>query len=385
MAPPGRAGLAGRPCCGSRAAGPAPTGRGRRLLLWGGWLVVTGLVFSFAQGIIHPYYTVALAPAIGALVGIGAVTPWRHRAAGRRASCSPPPWLPPRCGPTCCLTGPRSGTRGCAVAVLVGGLLAAVAVPASSRLRRAGSRRRRPRAPSGRRWRARPPTPSTPWPRPTPGPSRGGAHRRRGGRLGGPAAGSGGGGCPRVRVRAVGRRRVSRRPFGAGGRPGAPAGRAAVAGTGGFPAGGPAPAARRGGGPDASRRGPGGARPVRAASSTPARRARPAVVAAQSRRQPLQVGGRHRGLQQRGRLPAGDRGPGDGRSAASTAPTRRRPCRSSRRDVAARQDPLLHRRGRRFGAGGGAGRGTSSAITSWVEQHFRAATIDGVTVYDLTA
>ena len=38
------------------------------VLLWGGWLVLTGVVFSFAQGIIHPYYTVALAPAIGALV-----------------------------------------------------------------------------------------------------------------------------------------------------------------------------------------------------------------------------------------------------------------------------------------------------------------------------
>ena len=41
------------------------------LLLWGGWLVVTGAVFSFGQGVIHTYYTVALAPAIGALVGIG--------------------------------------------------------------------------------------------------------------------------------------------------------------------------------------------------------------------------------------------------------------------------------------------------------------------------
>ncbi len=49
------------------------------LLLWGGWLVVTGLMFSFAQGIIHPYYTVALAPAIAALVGIGAVACWRGR------------------------------------------------------------------------------------------------------------------------------------------------------------------------------------------------------------------------------------------------------------------------------------------------------------------
>jgi 4-amino-4-deoxy-L-arabinose transferase-like glycosyltransferase len=43
-------------------------------LLWGGWLLVTGVVFSYMQGIIHPYYMVALAPAIGALVGVGAVS-----------------------------------------------------------------------------------------------------------------------------------------------------------------------------------------------------------------------------------------------------------------------------------------------------------------------
>jgi 4-amino-4-deoxy-L-arabinose transferase-like glycosyltransferase len=48
-------------------------------LLWGGWLVVTGLAISLGQGIIHEYYTVALAPPIGALVGIGAVHLWRHR------------------------------------------------------------------------------------------------------------------------------------------------------------------------------------------------------------------------------------------------------------------------------------------------------------------
>ena len=34
-------------------------------LLWGTWLLVTGLVFSLGQGIIHPYYSVALAPAVG--------------------------------------------------------------------------------------------------------------------------------------------------------------------------------------------------------------------------------------------------------------------------------------------------------------------------------
>jgi 4-amino-4-deoxy-L-arabinose transferase-like glycosyltransferase len=48
-------------------------------LVWGGWLLVTGLVFSYMSGIIHPYYTIALAPAIGALVGIGVTGLWRIR------------------------------------------------------------------------------------------------------------------------------------------------------------------------------------------------------------------------------------------------------------------------------------------------------------------
>jgi 4-amino-4-deoxy-L-arabinose transferase-like glycosyltransferase len=62
-------------------AGRAPrTDRTRAAaLLWGGWLVVTGLAISLGQGIIHPYYTVALGPAIGALVGIGAVQLWARR------------------------------------------------------------------------------------------------------------------------------------------------------------------------------------------------------------------------------------------------------------------------------------------------------------------
>ena len=49
------------------------------LLLWGGWLLVTGAVFSFMDGIVHPYYTVALAPAVAALVGISVAELWRCR------------------------------------------------------------------------------------------------------------------------------------------------------------------------------------------------------------------------------------------------------------------------------------------------------------------
>ncbi|MDE3205929.1 MAG: glycosyltransferase family 39 protein [Acidobacteriota bacterium] len=51
------------------------------IVLWGGWLIVTGAVFSFGQGVIHTYYTVALAPAIAVLIGVGAalvVRGWHH-------------------------------------------------------------------------------------------------------------------------------------------------------------------------------------------------------------------------------------------------------------------------------------------------------------------
>ena len=48
-------------------------------LLWGGWLVTHAVVFSFMSGIIHSYYTVAMAPAIGALVGAGFIELWKRR------------------------------------------------------------------------------------------------------------------------------------------------------------------------------------------------------------------------------------------------------------------------------------------------------------------
>ncbi len=48
-------------------------------LLWGGCLVGIGLTISLAQGIIHPYYTVALAAPLGGLVGIGTFSLWERR------------------------------------------------------------------------------------------------------------------------------------------------------------------------------------------------------------------------------------------------------------------------------------------------------------------
>jgi 4-amino-4-deoxy-L-arabinose transferase-like glycosyltransferase len=49
------------------------------LLLWGGWLLVTGLTFSLGRGIIHEYYTVALVPAIAGTIGAGGFLMWVNR------------------------------------------------------------------------------------------------------------------------------------------------------------------------------------------------------------------------------------------------------------------------------------------------------------------
>ncbi|WP_085066930.1 glycosyltransferase family 39 protein [Catenuloplanes japonicus] len=66
---------------------PRTDGTRAQLIVWGTWLLVTGLVFSFMSGTMHPYYTVALAPAIAALTGIGTVQLWRGRdAIGARAA-----------------------------------------------------------------------------------------------------------------------------------------------------------------------------------------------------------------------------------------------------------------------------------------------------------
>jgi 4-amino-4-deoxy-L-arabinose transferase-like glycosyltransferase len=44
------------------------------------WLLTHAVVFSFASGIFHPYYAVAMAPAVAALVGAGVVDLWRLHA-----------------------------------------------------------------------------------------------------------------------------------------------------------------------------------------------------------------------------------------------------------------------------------------------------------------
>jgi 4-amino-4-deoxy-L-arabinose transferase-like glycosyltransferase len=48
-------------------------------LAWGGSLLMTLVVFSYMAGIFHQYYTVALAPYIAAVVGMGATVLWEER------------------------------------------------------------------------------------------------------------------------------------------------------------------------------------------------------------------------------------------------------------------------------------------------------------------
>jgi 4-amino-4-deoxy-L-arabinose transferase-like glycosyltransferase len=69
-----------------RLSNDAMGGQASWLLLWGGWLVVSGVVFSFGSGVIHTYYAIALAQAIAALIAITGSVLWRTRhALGARA------------------------------------------------------------------------------------------------------------------------------------------------------------------------------------------------------------------------------------------------------------------------------------------------------------
>ncbi|MFF1307320.1 ArnT family glycosyltransferase [Streptomyces sp. NPDC058307] len=49
-------------------------------LVWGGSLLMTMVVFSYMAGIFHQYYTVALAPYMAAVIGMGAGILWEKRA-----------------------------------------------------------------------------------------------------------------------------------------------------------------------------------------------------------------------------------------------------------------------------------------------------------------
>jgi 4-amino-4-deoxy-L-arabinose transferase-like glycosyltransferase len=60
--------------------GKLDRGEKAALTMFAGWLLVSALVFSYMSGMVHPYYTVAMAPAVAGLVAIGTMWAWRERA-----------------------------------------------------------------------------------------------------------------------------------------------------------------------------------------------------------------------------------------------------------------------------------------------------------------
>lgn len=60
---------------------PRTSVRRATLTLFAVWMIVTALAFSFMAGIFHAYYTVGLAPAIAGVVAIGASLLWSRRTA----------------------------------------------------------------------------------------------------------------------------------------------------------------------------------------------------------------------------------------------------------------------------------------------------------------
>jgi 4-amino-4-deoxy-L-arabinose transferase-like glycosyltransferase len=362
---------------------PRTDGRRAAVLLFGTWLVVTGLVFSYAQGIIHPYYTVALAPAIGALVGIGATFAWARRAslAWRLLLAATltgtavwafvllertPTWLPAlRYGVllagivsgVCVAAGPRlwAGRRVARRAVLALALLAALAAPAAYAAQTASTTH------SG----------SLPAAGPAGSVSQGG-----------PGGGSFGGGRPNGAA-------ASRPGFAAGGAPpaggfGAPSGRTGF-GPGGGAGFAPGGAAGFGARPGGSARGGAGGLGGLLVAGTPSK-ALVALVGAHASgyRWVAAVVGSNSAASVE--LATGDPVMAiGGFNGTDPDPT----LAAFKADVAAGEIHYFIGGGGGGGAGGGGGgvgsSASSTAIARWVEDTFTARTVGGVTVYDLAA
>jgi len=98
-------------------------------VLWGVWALVTFGVFSEAQGIFHPYYTVALAPALAASAGAGSVALWQLGRGSRWFAWLLAVAVLGTAVLAASLLGRTPGyDRGLATAVVIGGVLAAVAI-----------------------------------------------------------------------------------------------------------------------------------------------------------------------------------------------------------------------------------------------------------------
>jgi 4-amino-4-deoxy-L-arabinose transferase-like glycosyltransferase len=364
------------------------------LLLWGGSLVSIGLVISMAQGIIHPYYTVALAPPLGALVGISTMGLWERRdtwagriglAAGLGATVAwtvvllgrTPDWFPALrpfvavvglCGVVAILALPllRAVPKLAVGLVAALGLGAALAVPLFSTVATA----------------ATPHNGAIPSVTPTPAGGQGGPG---GGFPGGPGgfrrafAGGGTGGFP-----------GGGRFPGGGGFPGGttggngnafpgggfPGGTNGTGGGGGFPgfAGGFPGGGTRGGGTG----GPGGGF-LNASSSNAALNQKLQADASRYTWAAATVNSNNAaGYQLASGEPVMAIGGFNGTDPAPTLA-------QFEKYVSQGKIHYFIAGGGGFAGPGGGSGGDAPQITSWVEAHFTAETVGGVTVYDLTA
>jgi 4-amino-4-deoxy-L-arabinose transferase-like glycosyltransferase len=334
------------------------------LILWGGWLAVTAAVISLAHGIIHPYYTVALAPAIAAVVGIGATTLWSLRSntaaravlAGALATTAiwsyvlldrAPSWHP--WIRTLVLAG------GLAVAVML--VLMAV-LPRGARVAVAAAAVAIGLAGPGAYTVATAATPHS-GAIPSSGPAGVGFASGFPGGAGGPG-GPGAGRFPGGRVPAFGQRP-----------PGVFAGPGGLAGPGG---------ARFAPGGAAGATGPGGARGLLNGS-----RSNPQLTALLQRNSgsftwvAAAVGANEAsGYQLASGKPVMAIGGFNGTDPAPSLA-------QFQQYVSRHAVHYFIAGGRGGGPGGGGGSSTSTQITSWVQSHFTSSVVGGVTVYDLTS
>ncbi|QMU67609.1 glycosyltransferase family 39 protein [Streptacidiphilus sp. P02-A3a] len=347
------------------------------LLLWGLALLTTFLTFSLMKGIFHPYYNVALAPYLAAITGMGAGLLWSRRrewfaagalalAVGATAVCSylllerTPDWLPWLRYPVLIggllaalglLAAGRVSTRLAAVPALVG-LLAGLAGPAAYTLQTVGTGH------------------SGSLPSAGPAVAGGGFGGFPGGGAGGGRGGTGGG-----------------HPGGFGGRTGQPGGTGAgqpPTGTGGgFPGGQggtgtgttPGTGTRTGGGTGGMGGGVGsllnGSDPGSAVT---------ALLKADASRYTWVAAGIGSQNAAGYQLATGDPVMAvGGFNGTDPAPS------LAQFEAYVNAGRIHYFIGGGVGATGGSGSGDSSQIATWVAAHYTARTVDGVTLYDLTA
>ena len=352
------------------------------LIVWTGWLLVTGGLLSFASGIIHTYYTIELAPGDrGARRDRDGDAVAGSDDAGRgpgRCSRSAP-WSP-ESGPTSCSTARPTGSPGCAGYCSWSRSITAARAARPDRSAATPARRARPWCSASSRSAAvRRPTRSTRRRPRRPDPP------RRPVRPGSSSFGGFGGGSGFRAARGgfgfpgrLGRRRQADRWRLPGriqlGRTVRIADRPAQLGH-------RAPADSRAGRVPAAPARPDDRPAARAASVAARPRARRSSRC--SRR--LTPGGRQRRSARRARPRwSSRRARPSWPSAVSAAPTPHRPSPSSRpTSTPARSATSSVAAG--FGGGfGGSGSSTGSSISSWVSSHFSSTTVGGTTVYDLS-